>query len=282
MAPHPSITAGVHQLIQTRGLRDLMYVAGLVVSQGRVLELAYGGLCAALHRPSRVYPPDDGPAVAAILGRIEEFDTAGVLGRRQLEHLYGGRFAVASLPPGFALARREAVLVRDGCLILGEYGEGARLARVTPLGCTIEEYYCRLPGVRHIHALQEYGDAGGFLVSTGDRCKVLDLWVAEGDGIRFHRRLQSRLAGYTAAVEVNGRCYFGSDFSRRPNFTTTLGGRKYFFPAKAYPMHVAAFHPVADRYIVAVNRELDISGGRRTLSIFDTHRRRFVYCDYMT
>jgi hypothetical protein len=90
------------------------------------------------------------------------------------------------------------------------------------------------------------------------------------------------LAGFTAAVEVGGQCYFGSDFSNRPNFIEALGGAKYFFPEKAYKLHVATFHAVFDRYIVSVNQELTISGGRRTLSVFDTLTRRFVSCDYLT
>jgi hypothetical protein len=46
-------------------------------------------------------------------------------------------------------------------------------------------------------------------------------------------------------------------------------------------MHAAAFHVLFDRYLVSVNKELNVSGGRRALSVFDTRTRRFVYCDYM-
>jgi hypothetical protein len=46
-------------------------------------------------------------------------------------------------------------------------------------------------------------------------------------------------------------------------------------------MHAAAFHVLFDRYIVSVNKELNVSDGRRALCVFDTRVRRFVYCDYM-
>ena len=95
------------------------------------------------------------------------------------------------------------------------------------------------------------------------------------------RRLRRYLAGYTAAVEVKDEYFFGSDFSNRANFIETLGGAKNFFPEKAYRLHASAFFPCLDRYIVAINKQLDLSGGRKVLSVFDVAKKEFVFCDYV-
>jgi hypothetical protein len=54
---------------------------------------------------------------------------------------------------------------------------------------------------------------------------------------------------------------------------------KYFFPQKAYNRFVTDFYPYLDRYIVAMSCELAVAGGRKTVSIFDTTLRRFIYCE---
>jgi hypothetical protein len=123
------------------------------------------------------------------------------------------------------------------------------------------------------------GDSGEFLVSTGDTHKFLDLWIARNGKVSFVRRLRKHLAGFTAAVRVNGDYYFGTDFSNRPNFITRLGGEKYFFPSKAYRLHVTAFYAYFDRYIVSINEEFRIVGGRRTLSVFDAVQKQFIFCE---
>jgi hypothetical protein len=49
---------------------------------------------------------------------------------------------------------------------------------------------------------------------------------------------------------------------------------------KAYKLYANAFQVFCDRFIVSINTELDVAGGRKALSIFDTARHRFIYCDY--
>jgi hypothetical protein len=276
-----SITASANRFMKTKSPRALVELIAQIVREGRAIELLYGGYCSLRHRPSEVHTCDDAEALTRILSQRGEFVHRAVLSRRQLMELYGEKVAVHRLPEDFAVVRREAVWLDDGRLILGEYGEGARIACITARSCFMGDHYRQEAGFRHIHAIQRYGGPGEFLVSTGEAQKVLDLWVANHGEVRFVRRLRRRLAGYTAAVEVNGECYFGSDFSLRPNFIETLGGAKYFFPQKAYKLHASVFYPLFDRYIVSVNKELDPSGGRRTLSVFDTHTKRFVFCDYM-
>jgi hypothetical protein len=81
-------------------------------------------------------------------------------------------------------------------------------------------------------------------------------------------------------TKVNGEYFFGTDFSSRPNCIQTLDGTKYFFPEKAYKLYVAAFFAFFDRYFVCVNTELSAVGPTKTVSVFDAHRRRFVFCEY--
>jgi hypothetical protein len=133
--------------------------------------------------------------------------------------------------------------------------------------------------VRHIHAIHRYGNSGEFLVTTGDSSKRLDLWSARDGELRFVKGLKKRLAGFTAVVRVKDEYYFGTDFSSRPNFIVTLAGTKYFFPQLAYNRFVTDFYPYLDRYIVAMSCELAVAGGRKTVSIFDTTLRRFIYCE---
>jgi hypothetical protein len=274
----PSITELVHRFRATGSLRVLMHLAASIARQRRALELLYGGYCAALYRPSPVHPPAEPEALDRILSRRHEFTRRAVVSRDELLRTYRDQPGIHDLPAGFSCVRRESVWLQNSRLILGEYGEGARLVCISGGTCLVSEHYTRMAGVRHIHSIQKYGNAGEFLVATGDGLKMLDLWRAGRRGLQFVRRLQKRLAGYTAAAEVGGEYYFGSDFSGRPNFIAVLGGGRYFFPAKAYLMHAAAFHVLFDRYIVSVNKELNMSGGRRALCVFDARTRRFVYC----
>jgi hypothetical protein len=276
-----SITELVHHFQATKSLPVLALLAATIVRQRRTVELLYGGHCSVFHRPSPVHLPEGAEVIERILNRHAEFAQHAVLYRDQLMRSYGDRVALGGLPASFLSARRESVWEENGRLILGEYGEGARVACITESACVVNDHYQRIPGVRHIHSIQKYGGTGQFLVATGDGHKYLDLWASSGDEVRFVRTITKRLAGFTAAAEVGGEYYFGSDFSGRPNFIRVLGGPRYFFPEKAYLMHVAAFHVLFERYLVSVNKELNVSGGRRVLSVFDTRTRRFVYCDYM-
>ena len=281
MARRPNITSHLRDFREQRDIRALFRAIAMIVRQGRTLETVYGVYCNLRYRPSRLTPCSDPGQLASILRRRDEFARPSRLTRDRLIELYGDEFDVASLPEDFLCARLEAVC-RDGDrLIIGEYGEGSRIACVTARSCRLSGYYSDVAGVRHIHSILRYDETGEFLVGTGDGAKVLDLWGTAGGELRFSRRLRRSLAGYTAAVKVSGEYYFGTDFSGRPNFITTMDGAKYFFPPKAYRRFVAAFFVVADRYIVSVNRDLDSAGGVKTLSVFDSVEKQFVFCDYL-
>src|SRR5688500_7788837 len=125
----------------------------MIVRQGRTLATMYGVYCNVMHRPSRLTPCSDPEQLDAILRRRDEFARPSRLTRDRLIELYGEELAVASLPEDFLFARLEAVC-RDGDrLIIGEYGEGARIACVTARSCRLNSYYCDVAGVRHIHSI---------------------------------------------------------------------------------------------------------------------------------
>ena len=281
MATRANITSLLRDFRTRKDILALCKAIVMIVRQRRTLETLYGVYCNLAYRPSRLSACSEPAQLASILGQRAEFTRPSRLTRDRLIDLYGREFAVASLPADFRCARMEAVC-RDGDrLIIGEYGEGARIACVTDRSCRLNGYYRNVTGVRHIHSILRYDGDGEFLVATGDGAKRLDLWSTAGGEVRFSRRLRRYLAGFTAAVKVNGDYYFGSDFSGRPNFIATLGGAKYFFPPRAYRRFVTAFFVFSDRYLVSVNRDLDSVGGVRTLSVFDTVEKQFVFCDYL-
>lgn len=176
----PSITEFVHRFRATKSARVLIDLIVLIVRQRRAVELLYGGYCTLCHRPSGVHPCDDEEALTRILNQRAEFAHHAVLTRGQLSELYGENTAVNSLPDDFEAARRESVWLDDGSLILGEYGENARIAYITARSCVISDHYRQVAGVRHIHSIQSCGGSREFLVSTGDGRKFLDFgWQAQ-------------------------------------------------------------------------------------------------------
>jgi hypothetical protein len=273
------ITAYLQGFRDTGNLLLLLKALALIMRQGRTHELAYGLYCVLAHRPSPVCPEPGHRDLISGWTRKSPVWAEGVLARERLVELYGEKFKVGELPLDFQGARREGIWQDQGCLVIGEYGEDCRIVYVTADLCTPNEYYRRVPGVRHIHAVEKFGDTDQFLVATGDRHKFLDLWSLADGSLRFERRITRHLAGFTAAIRINGEYYFGTDFSGRPNWIETLDRKRFFFPRKAYKLHVTDFFGLLDRYILSLNTELLVVGGRKTLSIFDTVTQRFIYCD---
>jgi hypothetical protein len=279
---HSFITAQVQRFRDTGNVMALFKAVGLVFRQHRTHELLSGAYCRLFHPPSALGRPQQDSLLPSLLRDQRAIAPRGILTREEIIGQYGERFKVVSLPEDFFCARAESIWDDGMHLVLGEYGESPRIAQVTRNSCFVSDHYRHVAGVRHIHAIEKYGKAGEFLVCTGDSRKFLDLWVAGGGQVGFVRRLSKYLAGFTAATTVNGEHYFGTDFSGRPNWIETLGGAKYFFPQKAYKLHVTDFHSLFDRYLLSINTELVVVGGRKTLSVFDTLTRQFIYCDYCT
>ena len=254
----------------------------LVLKQRRSVELIHGIYCGLFHRPSSVLNCNVNDFKMFLGGFGDSGLSPFHLSRAQLVNKFIDHFAVGSLPVDFAEARTEGIALVNGSLIIGEYASNsARIAVVTPDSCHITDYYNHVLGVRHIHAICKKGNSGDLYIATGDSSKLLDLWAINGCQLEFMKRIKRRLAGYTAIVELNGQSYFGTDFSKRPNYIETLEGKKYFFPAKAYTRNTVAFFPFLKRYIISLNADVYPLGNRSTLSVFDTIEEEFVFCDYL-
>jgi hypothetical protein len=167
---------------------------------------------------------------------------------------------------------------QHGGTLVGEYAdESARLIYFTGDSFAIFEPYRTDGWVRHIHSVIAYKN--GFLVATGDSAKYLDHFHVKNNELVRVSRLIHNFAGFTAACEVRGKVYFGSDFSSRPNYIYCLSThRKFFFPAKSYRHFCVAMIVVDDRYIASMNYGLPLN---RIFSVclFDTETGEFISSD---
>jgi hypothetical protein len=192
----------------------------------------------------------------------------------------GHRYAVAELPADFEQCRSQAVAEIGSRLVLGEYGENAsRIAVVSRERCEVFSPYERTRGVRHIHLVCATGVTDELFVTTGDATKVLDrLTIGDGTPCLVVRH-RARLGGHTAAADVGGEFFFGTDFSGRPNYIETLRGEKYFLPSGAYSKYVVSLTAVWPRYLVALSRDIGKACEGQTVSVFDVCERTFVLCE---
>ena len=280
---HPSISENIAKFIKTHDIVFLANAVALTLRQKRTTELIYGVYCSLFHYPSSIFDCSR-RNLQVIVDRFRRFNFDDLFfTRSNLIKCYSQYFNVNSLPSDFGGARTESIVYDKDLLIIGEYSSkcSARIAIMTHEFCLINDYYNTIPGVSHIHSIHKYGDSGSIFISTGDSCKVLDLWVIDGCELKWIKRIRKRLAGYTAAATVNGKLYFGTDFSGRPNYIETLEGQKYFFPKKAYKKFVVALYTILDRYIVSLNDDFAYFGEKKTLSVFDAVDEHFIYCEYI-
>ncbi len=285
----PTIGGYIAKFRETRNPLYVLIAIILTVQQGRIYELVYGVYCSLFFKPS-VVKPNDNELVDDILKDIISVDDLltykkRFLSRDQLIVLFSKDFFnIHSLPHEFSGCRNETILHGDNFLILGEYSDeikdSATIVFVDHERCNVIDYYNHLSGVMHIHSIHKYGDSK-VLISTGDTKKLLDLWVIDGNALKFEKRIKKRNGGYLAAAMINGKDFFGTDFSGRPNYIDTLVGQRYFFPFKAYKKYVVHFSVFYERYIVSINQDLPCLGGRKTLSIFDAIDGKFIYCEYL-
>ncbi len=277
-----SISQIIAKFNTTKNPFYLAKAVSLVLSQGRLHEVAYGVYCDLFCPPAVVKsPPNQAlPALQnnfqALLGRKDH------LSRAELIDIFSEHYAIHHLPDDFAGARIETIVYDRNFLIIGEYGYfQKRVIYVTPQSCVVNDYYTTNASVKHVHAIYKAPGSNDVLVTTGDTAKYLDLWSLQTGQFEFRKRLRNLLAGHTAITKIDHEYYLGSDFSSRPNYIEKLSGKKFFFPEKANGMFVLAFQPYQDRYIVSLNREILYLGGRHTLSVLDTVQEEYVYCDYV-
>lgn len=280
-APVPTISENIIKFKETKNPYYLAKAIYMIISRGRTHELLYGFYCQLMRPASMVVPNDD---VDDILTHFHEnilIYKREFLTKQQLQAIYGDRFAINKLPDVFGGTRSMSIIETEDKLIMGEYDEdddSSRIAMLTADSCYINDHYMGASGIRHIHSLQAYDDTH-MVVATGDRLKVLDLWTNKDNKLMFSKRLIRFLAGYTAMIKIDGELYSGTDFSSRPNYIEMESREKFFFPEPAYRMYVMSFHAYKNRYLLSLNSSLDEYGHGKTLSIFDTKTKQFVYCD---
>jgi hypothetical protein len=280
-----SIAECIAEFKKTKNPLALLKAAMLIIRQGRIDEVLFGIYCRLFFKPSTALAGTDELEACMDMAKTADawYQERQFFTSAELIECFGDKFNVSGLPLEFTKCRTESIIQTDNLLIVGDYANtdaSATVAIMSKDTCTINNFYNQLPGVVHIHSIHLFNESE-LLISTGDTKKLTDLWTIENNGIKFKKRLRSYLAGYTGAIKVNNQHFFGTDFSGRPNYIETLEGERYFFPAKAYKMHVCAFYAFADRYIASINTDLVWLGGRKTLSIFDTANKQFIFCEYL-
>jgi hypothetical protein len=253
---------------------DLATAVHLAWRQGRLVEAGYGAWCFVAHQPCRVRNDPDFDVERA--RRCAESDLADLEEERTRaltqigRHLGSVGVPVDCTLHGFARA--------NGNLVVGEYADrSARLFIDDGTSVRILRPYEEDPTVRHIHSILSHEDA--LLVATGDGGKYLDRFRIRGNDLSFERRVIRRFGGFTTCAVVGGRCWFGSDFSERPNYLFSLEtGEKHFFPGPAYTKWSVVMLPLEHRYLYCINTDLSPVSRRAAVSIFDTRTRAFVHC----
>ena len=279
-----NITYYIEKFKKTKKILLLVKAGCMILKQKRTDDLFFGIYCYFLNKPSLIKYSNNNILIKSLIKSnlpfLNRYNLS--ISVKDLLELYGNKFDISSLPDDFIYTRRESIFCNKDILIIGEYsGNLSRLAYITKETCVASNYYSSDPRIKHIHSIQKYGDDGKFLVSTGDTLKLLDLWKIKAGGLKFIKRIKKRRAGYSAITEIKDKYFFGSDFSSRPNYIETCSGEKFFFPEKAYNKYVIAFKKYLDRYILSLNGDIKNSGGKITLSIFDTTIREFIFCDYL-
>ena len=254
----------------------------LLIKQKRTLELILTMYYKYFKKPGKVVKADD-QLIKEIINKTSYWlSSSQQLTREEIIDMFGNKYAVDKLPEDFAGARIEAIFVGENYLLIGEYGDFiTRFAYVTVEVCNCNDYYSHIPYLRHIHAVYLPGPDGDIIVTTGDGPKLLDLWVINDNKLVFKRRIRKYMAGHTAITKAGDNYFMGTDFSSRPNYIETLEGEKFFYPEKVLNMYTVKYHLYNNRYLLAINKDRDIFGGRFGLAIFDTINREYIYAGYL-
>ena len=280
--PGNTITEHIRRARDERDVVSLIRAGLCMLRQGRLAELLYGAYCETTARPSAVRPGKSAPLLAALYA-LERCLTESEPGlrRNQLIDAFRHRYAVTELPNDFHGCRIKESGNRVPARSRRIRDNSARLAVVSRDRCDVFNPYALTHGVRHIHMVYPTGVNGEVFVTTGDARKVLDRYAITSRTSRLMLRYRRRLGGYTAAAQVDGRFFFGTDFSGRPN-TSRHCKATSTFPADAYRKWVVSFTTLWQRYLVVLSLDIvsDLRGREsRTVSVFDTRERAFVLCE---
>jgi len=260
----------------------LVRAFSLLIQEGRLIESLWSFWCIIRYNPSKIVLEDDAIIQQAKLLISQLNNDPFFLSRNNIIEKYKTNYLL-KLPTDFNGARTESIVETNGMIIIGEYATAsAKLIVATKNECKTHLFYQKIKGVRHIHSVHQIGETAKLLIATGDKKKMVDQWEIGLGTITFEKRLSKRLSGYTTSIRVNNVDFFGTDFSSRPNYITTLDGEKYFFPLIAYKKFTEAFLNLNNRYILSINLGHKPIDEKIAASIFDTKLREFIYCDYVS
>lgn len=272
------ISQKIIDFYRTKNILCLFAAFILIIEQKRFLEIAYGIFCFLFCKPGRI----EEDLAFQLKNHITQLEKLFVEKRKQKEkvllevsnQLSGGETTLYSTDHGY--------VITEAGFILGEYDENApRIFVKSNDEFTVCQFYQTTPGVRHIHSILKRGEH--LFVSTGDSNKFLDRWKLSNGHIRFEKRVLRKFGGFTACCIINGKTFFGTDFSERPNYIFCLETRqKWFFPKPAYTQYCYLMLPLIERYLFCFNKSLSNISNQRTMTVFDAETLSFVYCqDYL-
>lgn len=267
---------------KTRNIIYLIRAIKLIIIQGRLLEVTWSLICYIIFKPSQIIELQNDNKIVDKIKDLVGTTKADGFSREDLIKMFEHKYSVNDIPEDFYFVRAESVIEIGRFLVLGEYvNNSARLLFLTNRECEINYFYNNMKGVLHIHSIHKDVVNNNFLVSTGDSAKILDRWGINLQRVYFKTRIKKRMAGYTAAAQVKGIDYFGTDFSSRPNYIETLDGDKYPFPKLAFKMYAISMDSYENRYLYIISKQLNVVGTKVCLSIFDIDKNSFIYCDHL-
>ncbi len=277
-----SISEAVSNFMGKRSFRAMLQVLSQMIKHKRVGEAVYSLWDFIVLHASKTVDHTEEPSLDEIIRIANESEYKATFGVGEISDGLRKRFPVNHLPANFT-ARIHSLASSDVWMVIGEYSEtSARLFYLNSKICIPLDTYLRLDGVAHIHSILKISESE-LAISTGDSMKVLDLWAISSMGMKFKRRILKKYAGFTTCAVVSGKNYFGSDFSQRPNYIYRLNdGRKWPYPSQSFRKYSVQWKVVDDRYIVSLNKDLEIFGGEKALSIFDTKCEEFVASNVCT
>ena len=267
------ISHRISDFLRTKSIIYLFAAVILIFKQKRSLEIIYGIYCFLCFKPSKI-KKDLGfsltnyiPQLAKCLANKKCDKENIILEISKYIGEGGGQFATTE----------HGHVQTESGFIVGEYAENsARLFYKINNELKVYQFYQTEQGVRHIHSILKSGDL--LFISTGDSSKFLDIWRFKGESIVFDKRIIGKFGGFTTCCEINGRKYFGTDFSERPNYIYCLETKKkYFFPKPAYTKICKIMIPVNARYLFCINIENVPLSIQQTLTVFDTWTLSFIY-----
>lgn len=265
------ILDAVMRFRRTGSVKHFLEMLYMIAVKRRCIEVLHGACSLVLRRPSTV-------SVSGSFSIEETLLKAGDIFREtHAAQIAAVRGAEQSLGIDDQLFFRHHCFCPVGKgFVVGEYAESnPRLIVSHGDSITLYHPYHGDRGVRHIHTVLEH--EGTVFVTVGDSNKYLDSYRFRNGALRFERRVMRHLGGFSSACILGGDCWFGSDFTGRPNYLFNLRtGRKYYFPQPAYVQFSELMIPIDNRFLVCLNLDLT---NKRTLSVFDVRTSAFEFCE---